>query len=103
MKKITEQLYLSNTKDIMQLNKQLQTAWRDMAQVLNALVEGRIYVRYTDTAAPTTREWMVGDIVWNSAAAEAGGAGSKYVIMGWVCTTSGEPGTWKEMRVLTGS
>lgn len=103
MKKIPEQLFLSNTRDLMMLNRQLQVAWREMAQVLNALIEGRIYVRYTDTAAPTTREWVIGDVVWNSAVAEAGSPGSKYAIMGWVCTTAGEPGTWKEMRTLTGN
>lgn len=54
-------------------------------------------------AAPTGGTWAVGDKVWNSAPAEAGGAGSKYVIIGWICTVAGTPGTWLQMRTLTGN
>jgi hypothetical protein len=45
------------------------------------------------TAAPTTGTWTQGDIVWNTTPA-AGGA------PGWVCVTSGTPGTWKAMANL---
>lgn len=45
------------------------------------------------TAAPTAGDWVRGDIVWN-AQPIAGGA------PGWVCTTSGSPGTWKAMASL---
>ena len=55
------------------------------------------------TTAPTTGTWAIGDQVKNSAPSESGGAGNKYVIIGWICTTSGIPGTWKEMRTLTGN
>ena len=48
-------------------------------------------LRYT--AAPTTGTWAVGDRVWKTAPA-AGGA------PGWVCTTAGTPGTWKDMASL---
>lgn len=40
------------------------------------------------TAAPTTGTWVVGSIRWNNAPASGG-----YI--GWVCTSSGTPGTWK--------
>lgn len=42
------------------------------------------------TAAPTTTatKYRVGDRVWNTAPAAAG-------YMGWVCTVTGTPGTWK--------
>ncbi len=46
------------------------------------------------TAAPTTGSGYVGDIVWNTAPS----AGS-YI--GWVCTTSGAPGTWKTFGPIT--
>jgi hypothetical protein len=70
---------------------------------LNALSEGRLSAAYNAaTAAPTTGEWYQGDFVRNAEPAEAGGAGDKYVILGWVCVTSGTPGTWKECRALTG-
>lgn len=43
---------------------------------------------YADSAAPTTGAHTVGEIVFNNAPAAAG-------TIGWVCTTSGTPGTWK--------
>lgn len=55
------------------------------------------------TAAPISGNWVVGDFVRNSSPAEAGGAGSKYIISGWICTVSGTPGTWLQARVLTGN
>lgn len=59
---------------------------------------------YTEfTAAPTSGHWAAGQRVRNSAPSEAGSAGSKYVILEWVCVTAGEPGTWLEVRALTGN
>lgn len=55
------------------------------------------------TSAPTTGTWSVGDKVENTGPSEAGSAGSQYVIIGWVCTAEGAPGTWREMRVFTGN
>ena len=51
---------------------------------------------------PVTGSWAAGDKVKHSAPVEVGSVASKYVIIGWVCVASGTPGTWKEMRVLTG-
>jgi len=71
---------------------------------VNLLAEGRMHGRhFTATAIPTTGNFAVGDIVWDSAPAEAGSASSKYVRLGWVCTAAGSPGTLLEMRVLTGN
>jgi len=57
------------------------------------------------TAAPTSGRlnWERGDIVWNSLPVEAGSAGNRYVILGWVCVATGTPGTWVEMRASTGN
>lgn len=55
------------------------------------------------TAAPTSGVWAVGDQVRNQAPAELGTAGSKYVVTGWLCVAGGEPGTWVQMRTLTGN
>jgi hypothetical protein len=58
------------------------------------------------TAAPTAGAWLRGDFVRNVAPATAnqtiGATNVQYVIFGWVCTSAGSPGTWKECRVLTG-
>lgn len=46
--------------------------------------------------------WTRGDMRWNVNKSELGTTGSKYVLTGWSCTGSGTPGTWVEMRALTG-
>lgn len=80
-------------------------AWyRQVAQQVNALSEGAIAANYNaQTAAPTTGTYAQGDIIKNSTPAEAGSAASKYVVTGWICTVGGTPGTWLQMRTLTGN
>jgi hypothetical protein len=55
------------------------------------------------TSVPTTGTWSTGDFVKNSAPAEAGAPGSKYIVHGWQCVSGGTPGTWVQCRFLTGS
>jgi hypothetical protein len=60
------------------------------------------------TAAPTAGAWTRGDFVRNvnttaGSTQSIAGATPEYVLFGWICTTTGTPGTWKECRVLTGS
>jgi len=77
---------------------------RDIANQVNFLSEGRIAAHYAaTTAAPTTGTYTQGDFVKNSEPAELGTAASKYFIDGWVCVSSGTPGTWVEKRCLTGN
>lgn len=77
---------------------------KDIEMQVNATSEGRIIGAYNArTAAPTTGTYKQGDFVRKSDVAEAGAGGSKYVILGWICTVSGTPGTWLEARVLTGN
>jgi hypothetical protein len=77
---------------------------REITNQLNLLSEGFLQAATNaGSAAPTTGSYRQGDFVRHSAPSEAGGAGSKYVIVGFICTASGSPGTWKEMRVLTGN
>lgn len=71
---------------------------------LNQLTEGRIYAKHAaSTAAPVVGTWAIGDKIDNSAPSVLGSAGSQYVIIGFVCVASGTPGTWVEMRTLTGT
>ena len=51
-------------------------------------------VQQSRNTAPTTGSWLAGDIVWDSTPS----AGNK---IGWVCVTSGTPGTWKTFGVIT--
>lgn len=47
----------------------------------------------TGTAAPSSETWKRGDLCWNSEPSADG-------TPGWVCITSGSPGTWKAMADL---
>jgi len=88
------------------VNVDAETArwYRDVAQQVNALSEGRLVAFYTAaTAAPTTGTWNKGDFLLNSNPTEAGTAGSKYLVHGWRCTVAGTPGTWLQCRYLTGN
>ncbi len=73
-----------------------------IATQLNLLSESKLAAKYNaQSAVPTTGTYAVGDFVPNSAPAELGSAGSKYVIEGWVCVTA--PTTFVQKRFLTGN
>ena len=59
--------------------------------------------RIENSATPTQGTWILGEVVYNSSPSELGAGGSKYIILGWMCTVAGTPGTWLPMRVLTGN
>lgn len=77
----------------------------DIDTQVNNLSEGRVSAVSNNTASPTSTavSSAVGDWVRNSAATVQGTVGSQYVITGWICTTSGTPGVWRELRCLTGT
>lgn len=52
------------------------------------------------TAVPTSGNYQRGDIVWNSTPTNVTTDVADYVILGWICTVSGTPGTFREIRVL---
>jgi hypothetical protein len=81
------------------LNSRLYELFRDLSKLFNM---GSMWDT-EGTALPTSGTWAQGDMCRNTAPAEAGLATAKYVITGWVCTVSGTPGTWLQMRVLTGN
>ncbi len=86
--------------------RQLNDSWRKAITQLNQLSEGQaVAVTNAATAAPTGSavNYNLGDFILNSAPSELGTAGSKYIIHGWRCTVAGAPGTWLQMRFLTGN
>lgn len=90
--------------DVPGLVRQLSALHVQIATLLNGLSDGRITASNSaGTAAPTAGTWAIGDFVRNSAPAEAGSASSKYVVIGWVCTVAGSPGTFVACRCLTGN
>jgi hypothetical protein len=79
---------------------------RQIEDSVNRLSSGAIYQNYnatTSTPSGATVSHSVGDFVKNAIPTELGGAGSMYIIYGWVCIASGTPGTFREARVLTGN
>lgn len=75
-----------------------------IAQQLNGLSEGNAAVLHTaTTAVPTSGSYGLGDFVPNSEPSELGSAGSKYVLLGWKNVSAGSPGTFVQVRALTGN
>lgn len=78
--------------------------FKSIAQQVNLLSEGKSAAHYQAlTAAPTTGTHAQGDEIKNSTPTELGSAASKYVVRGWICVAGGTPGTWLELRNLTGN
>lgn len=97
-------LYPSFPESLVQVVRELRLRFSETHQQINGLSEGLITaVHNAATSAPTTGTWNVGDVIRNKTPAEAGSPGSAYVITGWVCVAAGTPGTWLELRSLTGN
>lgn len=91
-------------QDVAGLVRQLTELHRNTAQQVNGLTEGTVYaVHNSALAAPTTGKYQQGDTLRNRTPTELGVAASMYVITGWCCVIAGEPGTWVELRSLTGN
>jgi len=83
---------------------QLHRELREHALQVNGISEGRMAASYgAQASVPTAGLYAKGDFVRNSDPAELGTAGSKYVIFGWINVAGGEPGTFVQMRFLTGN
>jgi hypothetical protein len=84
------------------LLRRLAELQRENAALVNALAEGRIVGSVNAApAAPTTGAYTPGDFVRNSAPAELGTAGSRFVVEGWMCIAA--PATFVPKRFLTGN
>lgn len=88
--------------DMRALVTRLNEIHRDVANQLNGISEGAL--RASNNASPTmpaVGPYALGDFVRNSAPAELGTAGSKYVVFGWICLAA--PATFVQQRFLTGN
>lgn len=89
---------------LQQLTFAISRLWSGMAIQVNNMAEGRVDAAYNALAAPpTTGDYKQGDVIRNVAPVEAGPVGSKFVITGWICVANGNPGVWRQQRVLTGN
>ena len=87
-----------------ELNFRLAALFRNIAGKVNGIADGTLSViDNAQAAVPTTGTYAQGDFVRNSTPTELGAASSKYVIFGWICTVGGTPGTFVQMRFLTGN
>ncbi len=90
--------------DLAGLGLRTNDALVKIAQQVNGISEGtNAAFHNAQTSAPTTGTYAQGDFIRNSTPSEAGTAPNKYVVLGWVCSVSGTPGTWLQCRVLTGN
>lgn len=86
------------------LNRALLDLLRSSNQKVNGLADGRFSARdRVAVSVPTAGSFATGDFVANSAPAELGTAGSKYVLNGWLNVAGGSPGTFVQQRSLTGN
>jgi hypothetical protein len=98
--RIATDLRLPQTYDAAALAEVL----RRIVTQLNNLSDGRLNARDSGlTSPPTTGRYARGDVVWHTSPSETATTTGNFVVMGWVCTASGEPGTFEQMRVLTGA
>lgn len=102
------QLSQSLPIDVGRLVVQLNDVLVKIVQQVNGISEGVGSAFHgARTSVPATGTWSQGDFVKKSNPVEAGVAGSKYIITGWVRVTSGTGNTlntdWFEARVLTGN
>ena len=73
--------------------------WVRLAQQLNGLTEGRIAVVHNAyTAYPVAGKYEQGDFIRNSTPSVQGVIPCDYIILGWICTVAGTPGTWEPVR-----
>lgn len=90
--------------DLPDLTRALMQVLPSFAKQVNAVSEGRIAGHHNAaTSAPVNGLYQQGDYLRNSAPQVLGTAGSRYVVKGWICTASGEPGAWVEDRGATGT
>lgn len=90
--------------DFQSLVKSLMQVLPGFAKQVNAVSEGRISGSHNAQEAPPTMGlYQAGDYIRNSAPRVLGAAGAQYVLKGWICVDSGEPGVWAEDRGATGT
>ena len=90
---------------VVALTTALTKALKPMVDQINAVSSGQASAAFNaTTAAPVGGKttYAKGDFIKNSNPVEQGAAGSEFIIIGWICTVGGTPGTWKQCRVLTG-
>ena len=102
MSRLSNDARLPRDDDMRGLKQRLYELVRDIVNQINGLSEGKITAcTNAMPSAPTTGVYAPGDFVRNSAPAELGAAGARFVIEGWLCISA--PTTFVQKRFLTGN
>lgn len=79
----------------------------DVQVQVNGLGDGSVSASTSANNVPppanSVQSYFAGDFIRNNQPDELGQAGAMFVIMGWICKTSGKPGVWLECRAMTGN
>ncbi|WP_370682264.1 hypothetical protein [Comamonas sp. GB3 AK4-5] len=90
--------------DLPSLAKSLTQLLPRIAMQVNNVSEGRLVGSHNAQEVPPAMGlYQAGDYIRNSAPRVLGADGAQYVLKGWICVTSGEPGAWVEDRGVTGT
>lgn len=83
--------------------KWLKLCQQQLNRVSNGSISGSSTAATSPPAVGSVTIYSQGDFIRNSAPTVAGSTGSQYVVIGWICTAGGTPGTWVPCRTLTGT
>jgi hypothetical protein len=87
-----------NSKPVVAAGVAIQYNWNNSYKEFTSApsytgeIPGRMGREISGTAAPTTGNWLQGDICWNRGPVAAG-------VLLWICTVTGNPGTWRAIPV----
>ncbi len=76
----------------------LYELFRQILTMVGAISDGRAIGFTSMDTAPTSGAWYQGDQIKNAKPTVQNGG---FIVLGWVCVESGEPGVWKEIRCQT--
>jgi len=103
---LSKTVYLSQRLGAEYQRHSMEEIIRAIGTQLDGIAEGGIsFFHGAMTAAPTSSAvpYTQGDMIWNAKPSVMGTVGAQYTIAGWRCVVDGTPGTWVEMRHLTGT
>lgn len=102
MSRLSTDARLPQADDVRSLKRRIYELWRELVGQVNGMSEGAIRAcTNAASAPPATGDYTPGDFVRNSAPAELGPPGARYVVEGWLCLAA--PATFVEKRFFTGN
>lgn len=85
------------------LKSYLQIIQQEVNLLANGYVAGKLNATTAPPAAGNKAVYAKGDFIPNNNPVVTGTAGSQFIVIGWMCTLGGQPGTWVQCRTLTGT